>query len=177
MHECHEMQIKMFQFLSAYFPSTAKENLSLHNPYVSLQFISCLALYFSKSESNTVQLKFMSYYKSLELFLAEILSCGCLNLDMGILLLNLLVTTQIFCELCELPSFILCHLIIICIKAKFFMWFLAELCLLKEYLLGKLTDTEEKYRTWISENPPASGDTYLCIALRNYVLPVFMYHG
>lgn len=104
----------MFQFLSAFFPSTAKENLSVQNPYVSLQFNSCLALYFSSTESSTVQLKFMSYYKSLELFSAKILSYGCLNLDLGILLLNLMVATQIFCDL---PGFVLCNLIIICIKA------------------------------------------------------------
>lgn len=50
------------------------------------------------------------------MFSAKILSNVCLNLNVGILLLNSVVTTQIFHEVCELLDLVCCHLIIIYIK-------------------------------------------------------------
>lgn len=66
--------------------------------------------------SSTMQLKFNTTKASLEMFSAKILSNVCLNLNVGILLLNSMVTTQIFHEVCELLDLVCCHLIIIYIK-------------------------------------------------------------
>lgn len=90
-----------------FFPSTKRKNVSFHNPYWRLGLNSCLSLY-------STALKVILYSlcntwilcnttkTSLGLFSAKILSCGCLNLDVGIVELrseksNILWALWTFC--------------------------------------------------------------------------------
>lgn len=108
----------MFHFFKLYFfQSQKKERLPSQTIYETRQFpVFVFEIVINSAGSSTVQLKFNTTKASLEMFSAEILSSVCLKLNVDILLLNSMVTTQIFREVCELLDLVWCHLIIICIK-------------------------------------------------------------